>query len=342
MRQLTNQYLLAPSDKITVARDLLGVQAQFMQNALHSLKTRCDDFDEAAAGEGLVKNWTIRGTMHVFAQEDLPLFLPGGDRANYRRNEWYGKSFWNQRQSWSLTPLRQKELADMILQALEEGPRTREELKSVCREKGMTQQEESCMFDSWGGGIRELCERGFINYVVQEKKAYCLSPEFSPLPREEAELEMARRYFTNIAPATIHDAMYFFHTSAGKVKEWLSHLPVTALECAGKTWYYIENGKSFSHGLEGCLFLAGFDQLMLGYEKRESLYLRPDDLRAVFNLAGIVAPTILLDGQVTGRWKKKSRKVEVEAFRGLGRREKTLIRKKARELWGETTVVEGV
>ena len=23
-----------------------------------------------------------------------------------------------------------------------------------------------------GGGIREMCERGFINYVVQEKKCY--------------------------------------------------------------------------------------------------------------------------------------------------------------------------
>ena len=29
IRQLTNQHLLAPSDKITVVRDLCGVQAQF-------------------------------------------------------------------------------------------------------------------------------------------------------------------------------------------------------------------------------------------------------------------------------------------------------------------------
>lgn len=31
-----------------------------------------------------------------------------------------------------------------------------------------------------GGGVREMCERGFINYVVQEKKAFCLSPAFTP------------------------------------------------------------------------------------------------------------------------------------------------------------------
>lgn len=29
IRQLTNQYLLAPVDKLTVMRDLCGVQAQF-------------------------------------------------------------------------------------------------------------------------------------------------------------------------------------------------------------------------------------------------------------------------------------------------------------------------
>lgn len=36
IRQLTNQYLLDPSDKMTVIHDLCGVQAQFFPNAMHS------------------------------------------------------------------------------------------------------------------------------------------------------------------------------------------------------------------------------------------------------------------------------------------------------------------
>ena len=75
IRQMTNQYLLSPSDKLTVGRDLCGVQAQFMTNALHSLKIRCNDFDERTVPEGLVKNWSVRGTVHVFAESDLPLFI---------------------------------------------------------------------------------------------------------------------------------------------------------------------------------------------------------------------------------------------------------------------------
>lgn len=37
IRQLTNQHLITPTDKLTVVRDLCGLQAQFMSNALHAL-----------------------------------------------------------------------------------------------------------------------------------------------------------------------------------------------------------------------------------------------------------------------------------------------------------------
>lgn len=50
---------------------------------------------------------------------------------------------------------------------------------------------ESSMFDQWGGGIRELCERGFMNYVVQEQKAYCLNPDFEPINENTARPELS-------------------------------------------------------------------------------------------------------------------------------------------------------
>ena len=204
IRQLTNQYLLEPADKLTVMRDLCGVQAQFMTNALHSLKIRTNDYDEQTVADGLVKNWSVRGTVHVFAESDLPLFIRCNNGADYRKNEWQGYSYMkNQRPCWALMPERQKYLADIIISAVAERAYTRDELKELCRANGMTKIEEDCMFESWGGGIRELCVRGFMNYTVQEKKQYIASPEFSPIPEEEAKFEIARRYFTNIAPATI-------------------------------------------------------------------------------------------------------------------------------------------
>lgn len=340
LRQVTNQYLINPAPKLQVVQDLCGVQAQFMTNALHSLKIRCSDYNEETVADGLVKNWTVRGTVHVFAEEDLPLFIHCNNGEDYRKNEWNGYSFWNQRDKWALTPERQAYLAQVILTALETHTLTREELKEICRENGMTEAEESSMFDQWGGGVRELCERGFLNYVVQEKKAFCLAQPFIPIPEEEANLEMARRYFTNFGPATIHDAMYYFHTGASQIKKWMEKLPLLQTECDGKTYYYIENGKCYNHDIPECIFLAGFDQLLLGYEKKDSLYLPQDNLRKIFNLAGIVMPALLINGQVVGKWKNKSGKLTVELFKTIGEAEKTKIKEKAEMLWNEIKKID--
>ena len=335
IRQLSNQHLLSPTDKRTVLHDLCGVQAQFMGNAMHALKIRCSDFQENTVKEGLVKNWTLRGTVHVFAEDDLPLFIHCNNGQDYRSNDWHGKSFWNQRDVWALTPERQAYFVNVILDALKGSDLSRDELKAICRQSGMTEPEESSMFDQWGGGIREMCERGFINYVVQEKKAFCLSPAFTPIPEQEANLEMARRYFTHMGPSTIHDAMYFFHATASQVKHWLSQLPVSSAECSGKTYYYIDSHQTYNQEIPKCLFLAGFDQLLLAHEKKESLFLSQENLRGIFNLAGIVMPAVMLDGAVVGKWKRKGRKLTVSLFRTVSQREKDTISDYAGFLWGD-------
>lgn len=340
LRRITNQYLITPADKRTVVRDLCGIQSQFMVNVMHSLKIRCSDYSEDTVKNGLVKNWTVRGTVHVFAEEDLPLFIHCNNGRDYRRNEWHGYTFWNQRDNWALTPERQKFLADIILEAVEAGERSRDELKVICRDRGMTAAEEESMFEAWGGGLRELCERGFMNYVVQEKKAYCLSPQFTPIPEEEAMLEIARRYFTHFAPATIHDIQYYFHTTAANVKKWISQLPVKSAECGGRTYYYIENGKTYHCDIPKCLFLAGFDQLMLGYEKKESLFLSPENIRGIFNLAGIVMPALMVDGKVVGRWKKKDRKLTITLFEKISEKNVGTVKEKAGTLWNDISKIE--
>ena len=339
IRQLTNQHLIVPSNKMMVVRDLCGVQAQFMSNVMHSLKIRCNDFDENTVSDGLVKNWTVRGTVHVFSESDLPLFIRCNNGESYRKSEWRGYTFGNRRDHWSLTPERQKYFADIITSAVSEKPCARDDLKVLCRSYGMTTLEESSMFDQWGGGVRELCERGFMNYAVQEKKVFAISPEFCPVPEEKAKLEIARRYFTNMGPATIHDAMYYTGAKQAEVKNWLKALPVEAVECNGKTYYYIPNGNSYDHAIPSCIFLAGFDQLMLGYQKKESIYLPQSHLRGIFNLAGIVMPSVLLNGKVVGKWKKKNNKLTVVLFETLAKTEKTIICDNAKILWNDISKI---
>ena len=340
IRQLTNQHILGPTDKLTVICDLCGVQAQFFTNAMHSLKIRCNDYDEKTVSDGLVKNWSVRGTVHVFAESDLPLFIRCNNGECYRKNEWGGYTFWNDgRRVWALTPERQRFFSDIIISAVSERAYTRDELKELCRERGMNAEEEASMFEAWGGGIRELCERGFMHYVVQEKKAYIASPEFKPISEEEAKLEIARRYFTNMGPATVHDAMYYMGAKQAEVKNWLKVLPVESVECEGRTYYYIPSGKSYDKEIPPCVFLAGFDQLMLGYQKKESIYLPQEHLRGIFNLAGIVMPPILLNGRVVGKWKKKNNKLTVTLFEAVATEDKKVICDTAEKLWNDISKI---
>ena len=325
LRQMTNQYLVNPSKKMTVVKDLCGVQAQFFVNAVHSIRIRTNDFDESTFSDGLVKNWTVRGTVHVFAESDLDLFMHCNKGRDYLNSDWGGYHFESNCDKWALTPQRQKFFSEIIVSYVKNAAQTRDNLKKICRQNGMTEPEEECMFDSWGGGMRELCMRGFINYVAQEKKAYKASPYFSPIPEDKANLEIARRYFTNMAPATINDAMYYFHATSGQVKAWLDLLPVENTVCDGKTYYYIENGKQYNENAPECVLLAGFDQLMLAYQKKESLFINPEYIRGIFNLAGIVMPPILLRGNVVGKWQKKNGNIVFTLFENISEYDRKII-----------------
>lgn len=81
---------------------------------------------------------------------------------------------------------------------------------------------------------------------------------------------------------------------------------------------------------------------MLGYEKKESLYLAPEHLRAIFNLAGIVMPPVMLNGRVVGKWKKKNRKLTIELFDNVQESGIAAIKAKAESLWNDLTAIEVV
>ena len=325
LRRLAGQHLLIPADTQTVVKDLCGVQAQFLSHALHGLSIRCDEVNT----DGLVKSWTNRGTMHLFSTDDLPLFLHEG-RTHFLRpvDTLESDTF--------ISADRKAYFADLIVDAVAQGIDEREALKIVCEQAGMTESESQSLFDPWGGTIRALCEVGRLRHKVQEKKAYQLCPAFEPMAEEPARTELARRYFTHFGPATIKDAAYFFGTTQTKVKSWLKQLPVMETMLDSKSYFYIDNSLPAGN-LPDCLFLAGFDQLMLGYEKTESLFLPREHMRDIFNLAGIVRPAILVNGTVVGWWNLKNRKLKITLFSPADQK---LIFDTATGLWHDLKGIE--
>ena len=220
-----------------------------------------------------------------------------------------------------------------MLEQIDLGNDTRDGLKAACVEHGMMDAEAESLFNPWGGLIRALCEEGKIAYKVQEKKAFFRCPSFEPMDREKAERELLNRYFTHYGPATVKDAAYFFGVSQTRIKKVMQKLSLQEVSCGEKIFYSSEKVVLLDGNLPGCLFLAGFDPLLLGYEKKESLYLQLERIRQVFTLSGIVRPVLLMDGRILGTWKRTGRHVQVEPFNPLSAAEKAEAEEKACMLW---------
>lgn len=320
LRRLSTQHLLCKTDTQTAVKDLCGIQAQFLSHALHGLSIRCDEMQT----EGLVKSWTNRGTMHLFSIDDLPLFLHQGRSHFLRPVDTLEADAY-------LSAARKAYFSDVILDGIGQGIDQRDTLKTLCESRGMTEAEAKSAFDPWGGLIRALCESGKICHKVQEKKAYMLCPPFEPMKEASARLELLRRYFTHFGPATIKDAAYFFGTTQSQVKSYLSALPLEITNLGGKAYFYIDTVSSIDQ-IPDCLFLAAFDQFLLGYDKTESLVLPKAHLRDIYNLAGIVRPAVLVKGQVAGWWNLKGHKLKIALFSPADRK---MIATAALQQWPE-------
>ena len=336
--QLSRQHLTDKSDKITVCHNLNGLQAQIMVNVYHALKIRCnEEITKKNFGDGLVKNWTIRGTVHAFAADDLGLFKYNHDERYHLSHNWeVEKMRWHCR----IPPDRLEYIARFIVEKVADGVTARENLKEECYRAGMTEAEGSFIFNQWGGLLHPLCDRGFLCHKVREKKEFMICPRFTPMEKDEAIIEQVRRYFTNYAPATIRDAAYYFGWSQTYIKEIIQKLPLIQTEIDGKSYFYLDKLKSDYLDIPHCILLAGFDQLMLGYQKKDSIYLPQKYIRGIFNLAGIVLPPILLDGVVVGRWRKKNTKMTFEMFEDISVRNKKYIESSMEETFDDIRKVE--
>ena len=316
LRRLHAQHLLSPG--LDPAADLCGLQAQFLRNAVHALRIRSRE----VCVDSLVKTWTLRGTVHLVPERDLPLYIQHcGGAEDVCRSGWYS---WTAGRGHANPPEREIELAQLTVDAIASGIDEREALQLHLRGHGMTEAEEARVFNPWGGMIAELANIGAIAFRVDmkdeihpdETKRYRLLTPFTPMAESTARLELARRYFTHYGPATLRDAAYFFHWTQAEIKALLAQLPVETVTVDGRTHFFIPNGEP-EQDLPPVILLAGFDPLMLGYRKEDNPFLPGEHLRGIFNLAGIVNPAILLHGRVVGKWKEKAGKVELTAFEDI-------------------------
>ncbi len=309
---LQKQGLLKPHSVQQICQNLNGLQAQFQPYVHVGFRNRmtAEDFHEGSWQEELTRQWSIRRTVHAYLKSEIPLYIHEGKLASTDYLKTEGRD--------GFSPQTKQKYHQLILEALEQGSMTREDLKALCRGEKMTHEEEKLVFNTWGGLFRYMVERGEVYQEYGAKRFHRLT-DFQPLSQEKAELEIARRYFTGFGPVSLVDARYYFKENKSTVLKWMEQLDLKTVEVAGEERFYL--GELEEAELPDCLFVAGFDQLLLGYEKKANPFFNPKYIRNIYTLTGIVKPVVFYKGRFVATWKRDKGTILLDIFEDITQQE---------------------
>ena len=161
------------------------------------------------------------------------------------------------------------------------------------------------------------------------------------MDRDNARAVLLRRYFKTFGPATMDDCAYF---TGWKKREILytiekHDIRLNSILCENRE-YFLTGGLPGTGEIPGCIFLAGFDQLLMGYRDRSRM-MDERHKRDVTTNTGIVYPTVLLDGRIQAKWKKSGAKLTVTPFCTISQRNLKRIAQYGKELFrGELCEVD--
>ncbi|MDO5062660.1 MAG: crosslink repair DNA glycosylase YcaQ family protein [Peptostreptococcaceae bacterium] len=301
-----------------------GVQAQFQSYADVGFWTRMseEEFSKPWSLE-LVRQWSIRGTMHAYLKEEIPLYLYEG--RNYLKPGLHLPS-----RDGKVSAEEKNYYADLILEELKSGNKSREDLKELCRRNQLSKEKEISLFNAWGGIIASLISVGKI-YQEYGEKTFGLLEDHTPWEKEKAELEIARRYFSGFGPVSLADARYYFKENKSTVEGWMKKLDLKTVEVEGVPRYYL--GELEGEDIPDVLFIAGFDALLLAFEKKENPFFDPKYIRDIYTLTGILKPTVMLNGELVATWRKEKDRIYIRPFIDLRKKDMKRMETKGMEMF---------
>lgn len=302
---------LGPAQRapLEVARALLAMQGQDAFSAAWSIgvRTGATETEVAAAFERgeLVRSWPVRGTLHVHAAEDLPwlcaLLGPRIVETMARRRAQLGLD--------ARTLVRAEEV---VMRALEAGPRTRSELMDALTAAGVDVREQRGYHHLFHLGVR-----GSIACGPSRDGEVCFVPVPAPTPgarvrdRDEALGELARRYFEGHGPAPLAELVLWAKLTAADARRALdvARPQLSVGEIDGVAHF---SGVDASPAHVPALWLPGFDEYLLGYRDRSAVLEPRDAPKIVPGGNGIFQPTLVCDGRVVGTWRRRRGRAGVE------------------------------
>jgi len=152
--------------------------------------------------------------------------------------------------------------------------------------------------------------------------------------KEEALAELAKRYFLSHGPATIADFAWWSGLAVTDARKGLELVKSNFYSetIDSETYWFSDAIKPTKKNKQQVYLLPAFDEFLISYKKRTASLPAEHHVKAVsFN--GIFYPTIVINGKVTGLWKRTMKKdkvlIETNFFSAHDKATKKLIEERA-------------
>lgn len=300
-----------------VARALVGVQAQVVSSAALAIALRSraergkapavDATTRALRERRIVRSWAMRGTLHVFAAEDVPVVAAAlGGKDNWRRPAWLR---W-----FGVTEPEMDRLIDTIGDVLDDGrPRTRAELAEEIGAR-LGPKAGELLLGSWGSALKVASDRHYLCQSSEDGsgtrfvRASRWISTWREVDLDEALAVLVDRYLAAYGPATVKELLRWWGVAQLSVmRPVIAALgdALTEVEVDGTRAYVRTNDleaidatrptKSAVH------LVGGFDPFIVGAGLRDQL-IPAAHLKRVSRTASWISPVVLVDGRAAGVW----------------------------------------
>jgi hypothetical protein len=312
--RLARQRLVGPDakDPATVARDLVGVQAQVLSSAALSIALRTGGRVEATPkaleDRKLLRMWAQRGTLHIFAPDDVPTVVASRSAIEpWRRPAWL--------RYFGVTERQMERAIEAVGEILGDGrPRTRAELSEAMAEEYGKQFAE-LVRGSWGGFLKQAGNKGYVAQAwTGDASVAFVRPDrwlksWRAEDPAEANRALALRYLAAYGPATATEVNRWWGMTGSGLKTVLRELGDQVTEVDVNGWRGLVRTEDIDgiekadlpRGDDGICFLGPFDPLTVGAGMREHL-IPAASLARVSRTAGWISPVVLVDGRAAAVW----------------------------------------
>lgn len=324
VQRLRNQLLI--SDEMKSVKDAVShmgaIQAQEYTLskwaiALRTGSSNISEIDKAINEGAIIRTHILRPTWHFVTAENLDWMI------KLCRDKLY-KTYVSYCKALGINEVFSNKIIPVILSALENNNHlTRSEIseKLAAGNKNID--------NSITNNILFIMEiEGLIcgGKSKSGKHSYALTEEWVPqnanlISKEEALAKLTTKYFQSHGPATLQDFIWWSGLSSTDAKLGISLIKdiLEEINLPGKKLLMIYSKPNKNDGRNLLHLLPPYDEFIVGYKDRTDLISKENHSK-VMSSFGLFKPTVMLNGKITGSWKKKkiknSPEIELSFFDG--------------------------